>query len=281
MSGFMNKISENFDMFTHSQKAVANYLMDNLDHVAFCTLEDIAARIGVSTTTVIRFSRVLGYAGFSEMQKDIQSNIKSKVALPERLDNMMVLSDNQLLNESFANDIQNIKKTMAAQNDEDLQKVIRHISDARNVYILGMRSSFSIAHYLASRLGEIKKNVRLVQSIGMIYPEEIVGAEKGDICIAYLFPRYSKIAATIISWLKNMGVEVILVTSLNYSAVSGYGDIILPCAISSISYKNSFAAPLCLTNYLIAALAKNNYEESRETLARTESILSQGYYLGL
>ncbi|MBU9725279.1 MurR/RpiR family transcriptional regulator [Diplocloster modestus] len=281
MSGFMNKISENFDMFTHSQKAVANYLMDNLDHVAFCTLEDIAARIGVSTTTVIRFSRVLGYAGFSEMQKDIQSNIKSKVALPERLDNMMVLSDNQLLNESFANDIQNIQKTMAAQNDEDLQKVIRHISDARNVYILGMRSSFSIAHYLASRLGEIKKNVRLVQSIGMIYPEEIVGAEKGDICIAYLFPRYSKIAATIISWLKNMGVEVILVTSLNYSAVSGYGDIILPCAISSISYKNSFAAPLCLTNYLIAALAKNNYEESRETLARTESILSQGYYLGL
>ena len=281
MSGFMNKISENFDMFTHSQKAVANYLMDNLDHVAFCTLEDIAARIGVSTTTVIRFSRVLGYAGFSEMQKDIQSNIKSKVALPERLDNMMVLSDNQLLNESFANDIQNIQKTMAAQNDEDLQKVIRHISDARNVYILGMRSSFSIAHYLASRLGEIKKNVRLVQSIGMIYPEEIVGAEKGDICIAYLFPRYSKIAATIISWLKNMGVEVSLVTSLNYSAVSGYGDIILPCAISSISYKNSFAAPLCLTNYLIAALAKNNYEESRETLARTESILSQGYYLGL
>ena len=81
MSGFMNKISENFDMFTHSQKAVANYLMDNLDHVAFCTLEDIAARIGVSTTTVIRFSRVLGYAGFSEMQKDIQSNIKSKVCL--------------------------------------------------------------------------------------------------------------------------------------------------------------------------------------------------------
>ena len=135
MSGFMNKISENFDMFTHYQNAVANYLMDNLDHVAFCTLEDIAARIGVSTTTVIRFSRVLGYAGFSEMQKDIQSNIKSKVALPERLDNMMVLSDNQLLNESFANDIQNIQKTMAAQNDEDLQKVIRHISDARNVYI--------------------------------------------------------------------------------------------------------------------------------------------------
>ena len=96
-----------------------------------------------------------------------------------------------------------------------------------------------------------------------------------------MFPRYSKLSTTILSWLKNEGVKVILITSQNYSAVQGYGDIVLPCSITSISYKNSYAAPLCLSNYLIAAIAQENYSESQKNLAKTESILNQGFYLGL
>lgn len=171
--------------------------------------------------------------------------------------------------------------TLEVQRDEDLRKAIEIISGAKNIYVLGMRSSFAVAHYMASQLGEIKKHVNLIQSIGMIYPEEIVGAGEGDVCIAYLFPRYSKVAATMISWLREHGARVVLITSMNYGAVSSYGDVILPCAISSVTYKNSFAAPLCLTNYMIAALAKQNYDEAKEVLSRTESILSQGYYLGI
>ena len=90
---------------------------------------------------------------------------------------------------------------------------------------------------MASRLNEIRENIHLIQSVGMLYPEEIVSAKEGD--------------------------------------------IILPCAISSLSYKNSYAAPLSLSNYLIAAIAQENYEESQKVLEKTESILNQGFYLGL
>ena len=57
MGDFFHKLTDNFDAFTYSQKTVANYLIDNQDNVAFDTLEDLAEKIGVSTTTVIRFSR--------------------------------------------------------------------------------------------------------------------------------------------------------------------------------------------------------------------------------
>jgi len=46
--------------------------MEHSDIFAFCTLEDVAMKIGVSTTTIIRFARTLGYNGYSDMQKDIQ-----------------------------------------------------------------------------------------------------------------------------------------------------------------------------------------------------------------
>lgn len=281
MENFITKLTTLYDSFTPLHSKVANYLMENMDTCAFDTLEDFSERVGVSTTTVIRFSRALGYSGYSELQKDIQSNIQNKVALPERLRQSSQLTNNQLLQDSYLNDISNIQKTIEAQNDDDLDKCVEEICKARKVFVLGMRSSFAVSYYLASRLGEIKKGVRLIESIGMLYPEEIVDAEEGDICVAFLFPRYSKMTATVISWLRTQGVKIILFTSMNAAAVSGYGDIILPCAISSISYKNSYAAPICLANYLIAAIAKHNYEESKEVLAKTETILKQGYYLGL
>lgn len=281
MSDFLTNLNQHFDSFTHSQKLTANYLTDHMTEFAFSTLENLAEKIDVSTTTVIRFSRALGYKGFSEMQRDIQAELKQKESLPGRLADMPPISDNHLLRESFENDMKNIRKTLEVQRDEDLKKAVEIISGAKNIYVLGMRSSFAVAHYMASQLGEIKKHVNLIQSIGMIYPEEIVGAGEGDVCIAYLFPRYSKVAATMITWLREHGAKVVLITSMNYGAVSGYGDVILPCAISSVTYKNSFAAPLCLTNYMIAALAKQNYEEAKEVLSRTESILAQGYYLGI
>ncbi len=281
MSNFLQTINDHFDSFTKSQKKVANYLTNYLNSIAFYTLDELATEIGVSTTTIIRFSRTLGYNGYSEMQKDIQNHIQTKVKLPDRLSIQKEHPSNSLLEDSFQNDITNIQRTLAAQNNDDLNAAINSILDAPNVYILGMRSSFTISYYMASRLGEIRENIHLIQSVGMVYPEEIVSAKKGDVCIAYLFPRYSKLSATILSWMKNEGVKIILITSQDYRVVRGYGDIILPCSISSLSYKNSFAAPLCLSNYLVAAITEKNYSEAQRILEKTESILSQGFYLGL
>ncbi|MPN09923.1 hypothetical protein SDC9_157216 [bioreactor metagenome] len=81
--------------------------------------------------------------------------------------------------------------------------------------------------------------------------------------------------------MKNRGVKIILFTSLNSLVARGYGDVSLPCALKSASYKNSLAAPICLTNYLVAEIARKNYDEAREVLSRTEDILRTGYYLGI
>ena len=113
MSNFLQDLSTHYNIFTRSQKIIADYLTENLNDIAFCTLEELAEKIDVSTTTIIRFSRALGYTGYSEMQKDIQNNIQTKVGLPERLSSQKFYPDNTLLSDSFQNDIHNIQHTMA------------------------------------------------------------------------------------------------------------------------------------------------------------------------
>lgn len=281
MSSFQSRIPAKMNSFSRNQTVVANYILENLENIAFDTLKELADKINVSTTTIIRFARELGYSGFSDMQKDIQRNIIHKSSLPERLNQNKNITGDQLLKDSFENDIKNIHDTMGLLTDKDLNDTIEAICSANQVYVLGMRSSFALAHYATSRLAQIRKNVKLIEAVGMNYPEEVVSAGKGDVCLAFLFPRYSKTSTTLLSWLKAYNVKVILFTSLNYNMVEGYGDVILPCAVSGVSFKNSFVAPLCLINYITNACASKNPDKSRETLKQIEEILSQGFYLGI
>ncbi len=276
------RIQEKYDSLTHSQKQVANYLENHTGDIVFCTLESLASSIDVSTTTIIRFARSLGYSGFSDMQNDAKRDMQNKATLPKRLDDAVISGpEGDLLQDTFSMDIENLRQTLAAQKTEDLRQAVRLIAEADNVYILGMRSSFALAHYMASRLGEMKQNVRFVQSCGMVYPEEIVGASEHDVCIAYVFPRYSKTAINILSWMRSKGVRIILITSFGDAPVRRYADVCLGCATRSVSYKNSMTASICLTNYLVAEYARQHYDEARETLSRTEEILSSGFYLGI
>lgn len=278
---FYNKIQDCYEQFTHSQKKVADYIEGHAEDVAFCTLETLAAKMDVSTTTVIRFARVLGYSGYSEMQNDVKLEMQNKSTLPERLDDIMGSEGNDLLQDAFAMDIENIRQTLACLKADELHTAVELVKNANKVYILGMRSSFALAHYMTSRLGEIKKNVHFIQSTGLIYPEEIVGAEPGDVCIAYVFPRYSKTAINILAWMRSKGIKTILFTAMNDTPIKHYGDICFNCAIKSVACKNSLTAPMCLTNYLVAEFAKSNYDEAHEVLSRTEEILSTGFYLGI
>ena len=280
---FYSKVNEKYNDMTHAQKTVANYVGEHPDDIAFCTLETLAAKINVSTTTVIRFARAMGYSGFSDMQDEVKREMQTKSTLPERLDDLISSrgGEDLTLQSCFATDMDNLSQTLSGLDPQELKKAVDMISGANRIYILGMRSSFSLAHYLTSRLGEIKRNVSFVQSTGMIYPEEVVSAGEGDVCIAYVFPRYSKTALNILAWMRSYGVKVILFTSMNDLPIRSYGDLCFNCAINSTSCKNSLTAPMCLTNYLVAELANQNYDEAHEVLSRTEELLSTGFYLGI
>ena len=206
-----------------------------------------------------------------------------KSTLPERLDNLISSRGGEdiTLQSCFAADMDNLHQTLSGLDPQELRKAVDMISGANRIYILGMRSSFSLTHYLTSRLGEIKRNVSFVQSTGMIYPEEVVSVGEGDVCIAYVFPRYSKTALNILAWMRSYGVKVILFTSMNDLPIRSYGNVCFNCAINSISCKNSLMAPMCLTNYLVAELANRKYDEAHEVLSRTEELLSTGFYLGI
>lgn len=280
---FIDRLNGRLSQMTNSQKTVASFYLRNTNAVAFLKLEDAAMNIGVSTTTIIRFARTLGYTGYSDMQRDIQKNLIQKVGLPERLERLQKdnIPENKLLMTSMQNDIDDITQTFAGLSTELLNAVVQKLNEAETLYILGLRSSYALAHYMTSRLGQIRPHVRLVQSAGMLFPEDLVGCNEKDLCIGFFFPRYSKTTSNLLLWLKKRKVPIILFTSPNAEEVKAYGDTFLPCYLSGMSFKNSFSAPIALINYLAAATAILGHDRAIDTIEKTEDFLKNGYYLGL
>ena len=282
MSDFFDNVRKLYGGLTNTQKQVADFMLEHPDVIAFKRLEELSMMIGVSTTSVIRFARSIGYKGYADVQQDIQQSIVGKASLPDRLiDAVKSTKQDQLLIDSFKRDIDNIASTLHLLSENDLAKAVSSIIAAQNIYVLGTRGNFSVAHYLGYRLSQIKRGVHLVSGLSMDYPEEIASIRRGDVCIAFLTPRYSRMTANLVAWMKKRGVMIILFTKEGSSEINLYGDIILPCRTDGISYKSSLIALFAVCNYILAAVVPQNHDESMEVLAQTEELLGQGFFLGL
>lgn len=64
---------------TKTQQMIAEYILDNSADACFMTSTEIAAKLGVSESSVIRFSRSLGFSGFMDFQKSLRKDYQDKV----------------------------------------------------------------------------------------------------------------------------------------------------------------------------------------------------------
>ncbi len=276
---FQSVVKKYYEELSKSNKHVADYLLANWEAVAFSTLAEVAQQIGVSTATVIRFARAIGLQGYSALQSLFQNNIRNKVGLPQRLEISMERGQgDRLLVDSFSNDIANLNKTLENLRPESLAAAVSLIVEAQNVYLLGSRASFSIAYYMAVRLGQVRKNIRLIHGIGGIYPEEIVSMGPGDVCIAYMAPRYPRAMMNALAWAKQLGAKLIIISGPSHKRFDNLADIVLPCWVRGVAVKNSLVVPICLSQYLVAEVMMSDYSRSKNVLSEIEGALQKDNY---
>ena len=59
--------------------ALADYARRNPEAVAFISIGDLAREVGVSTSSVSRFARLLGFSGFPEMKSHYKERLRAKI----------------------------------------------------------------------------------------------------------------------------------------------------------------------------------------------------------
>ncbi len=270
----IREIEELLPTFSKGQKTIANYLIQNYDKAAYLTASKLGREVGVSESTVVRFAIELGFDGYPGLQHTLQEMIRTRLTTKQRMEVTNTrIGDGDILNSVLESDIDNIRRTLDEVSHTDFSEAVRRIIGAKNIYIIGMRSSSALASFLTHYFQLMFDNVRLVQTTsGSEMFEHIFRINKDDVMIAISFPRYSARLINAVTYAKEQGTNVIAVTDSNFSPIAPYASQILVCRSDMASIVDSFVAPLSILNALVVAIAKEMQPELNGVFDKLERI---------
>ena len=263
--------------FSKGQRVIAKYILNNYDKAAFMTAGKLGRIVGVSESTVVRFAAELGYDGYPSMRKALQEMIRNRLTSVQRIEvaNSMI-DDTDLVKSIIGSDMQNLQATLELLENDSFNKLVDSIVEAKNIYIVGMRTSTSLATFLGLYLNLLRDNVNVVHDTAAseIY-EQIIRISTGDLFIGISFPRYSSHTVDAMQFAKKMGAKTAAITDSSASPLNGIADVCLHAKSDMVSFLDSLVAPMSLINAIIVAVGIRNKERVSETFERLEKIWSE------
>jgi len=266
-------IQAQYPRFSKGQKLIAQYILANYDKVAFMTACKLGDTVGVSESTVVRFANALGYSGYPKLQAALQELIKNKLTTVQRVEMAKEYRDDStILNKVLKSDSDNIRATLEEIDKKAFEDSANKLLKARKIYILGMRSSFTIAQYLGFYLDIILDNVHIIRmDMGDAF-EQVVRINEDDVLVAISFPRYSKKSYQIVSYAKEKGAHIISLTDSLFAPVASIADNTLLVKSNMASFVDSLVPALSIVNALIVSVGMKEKDDIKEYFDDLEQI---------
>lgn len=265
-------IKNKLDKMTKSEYRVAMYCLGNLQTVAFDTLESLAEKAKTSTTSVLRFCRRLNYSGFKDFQDVMRAEMMHQPGLPEKFEkSRMKFSPEQAYIQTVEQNMQCIEKTFLDLSGEVLSDAVSRLKKAKRIFTFGMKESYALAHYAYTRFLTIRENVSLLSAGYNGEVESLLSLTEEDVCLVFLFHRYTRQTVQILNILKEKEIPVILITSPPWENIQDAATVLLPCYVE-VGIKNTSVAAVCLVDCLFNAVAMESGEEALRYMKQSEAL---------
>ncbi|MBQ8358093.1 MAG: MurR/RpiR family transcriptional regulator [Clostridia bacterium] len=270
----LQQLGDRMATFSKGQRQIAGYILEHYDRAAYMTASKLGGVVNVSESTVVRFADELGFSGYPELQRALQELAKTHLTAAQRMevaDNL--LGKDNILEKVLLGDAEKIRHTLESLDKEAFYAAVERIVNARNIYILGSRSSASLAGFLTFNFRMMFDNVRNVEvTSGSEMFEQILDIGNNDVLIAISFPRYSKRTVRAVQFAHHAGADVVSITDSAQSPIAADCDQLLTAHSDMASFVDSLVAPLSIINAMVAAVSMARHDAVSQRLRRLEEI---------
>lgn len=277
----LDRLNHSGKKLSKSHRRIAECIVNHYDKAAFMTASKLGEYVGVSESTVVRFASALGYEGFPQLQKALQELIRHRLTASQRLEMTGEMGSSQVLSKVLKTDIQNIRSTLDEIDLTSFDAAVDSILGARNIYVLGLRSSAPLAEFFGHYLNFIFPNVHTVTSGVSDVFEQVARISEEDVLIGISFPRYTSHTVKAMKFARSRGATLIAITDGPLSPLHAESNFCLMAKSEMASFVDSLAAPVSLINALIVALSQRRRAQVVEYFDDVESIWNEYHvYLG-
>jgi DNA-binding MurR/RpiR family transcriptional regulator len=265
------KIQEHFFEMSPKHKRIAEYISNNYDTAVFQTAKQLSKEVGVSEATVVRFAVALGYDGYPQLVKAMSEMVRNRITTVERLEFSLKTPQGSILKDVMEHDIANIRLTLEELDLASYLEAVRMITQAKNIYIVALRSAASLGTFLSFYLQILLKNCRLINRMDTLF-EDLSSVGPSDLVIGISFRRYTRQTVEGMSFAREKNANTLAITDDNTSALVKHSDVVLLAKRDMSTFIDSFVAPLSLINALIVSVGMERPKQTRQTLAELEAI---------
>ena len=207
----------------------AEYIAANTDRIAVSTVADMAAGADVPPSALIRFCQIIGFSGFSEMQKLFRDAYAP--GLPDystrlkNLKNSGTGSPSALLGEFIEAGRLSLESLAKSCDEVALAQAVTLLAGADTVHIIGLRRAFPVSTYLAYMFEKMAVPAMLHDGVGSLDHRHAM--RRGDAVVAITFSPYSEETLTLAQDARDRGLPVVAMSDRMTSPVARLCDAVL------------------------------------------------------
>lgn len=268
------RIRNLYSTFSKGQKKIANAILNDYDKAVYMTAAKLGSLVGVSESTVVRFANELGFDGYSEFQRAVQELVRTKLTPNQRIEvTKQRLGSGDILENVMESDISKIRYTLDRIDRATFYQAVEAILSAENIYVMGARSTESLALVLKYNLSLIFDNVKFIQptSTAEVFEQMFSIGEK-DVLIAFSFPRYSSKMVSAVKYANQNGANVVVFTDSEISPLAEYATSLITAQSDMASFMDSLVAPISIINAIIVEITRRREKEITERFDKLEKV---------
>jgi DNA-binding MurR/RpiR family transcriptional regulator len=259
-------IIEQFPSLSKRLQQIASHALDNPSELALETIAAVSQRAGVQPSSLIRFAKVFGFSGYSDMQRVFRMRLTD--AMPDYKERLKSLNGTEqegeeakdvsaLLEQFVEADIAGLRRLQQQKRTSVLlDQAFKLITDSDIVYVVAHRRSFPIACYLSYALSQMNVRNVLVDGVGGMFMQQAANASSKDCIIAISSKAYSPDVAQVVRDASQRGVKVIAMTDSPLSPLAEHANVSLEVQQASVGMFRSLAVTMTLAVTLIVGLGR-------------------------
>jgi DNA-binding MurR/RpiR family transcriptional regulator len=234
----------------------AEHVAANTDRIAVSTVADLAAGAGVPPSAMMRFCQIMGFAGFSDLQRLFREGYAP--GFPDYATRLRNLKDSArgspaaILAESVEAGRMSLEILAQSLDLSALDRAVALLARAGMVHIVGRRRSFPVAAYLAYIFDRMAVPAMLHDGVGLLDHRHAL--RPGDALIAVSFAPYTEETVALAVEARGRGLPVVVLTDRTGSVLARAGDAVLTVTEADFGAFRSPSATIALSVALAVAV---------------------------
>lgn len=260
---------------TPAERQLSDALMRDYPVAGLQSITKLAEAAGVSTPTVIRLARKLGFEGFPELQDALRDEASAQIKQPIlKREGWPAGRRDSPAFRGFAEAVfDNLNHTIERLDPATFDAIAKLLADTRRpVFLTGGRITRSNADYFFNHLQIIRPGVSLLSPSPNVWPQYLLDMDARSVLVLFDIRRYEGELARLATLAEARGATIVLFTDQWGSPIARNAKHVVNAMVEVPSSWDSTLAINLIIEALIAEVQTRRWDKARDRIEALEEM---------